>query len=108
MNALLFSLALAAPAQPPLPAFPPPVDFPAAALPPAVTLDEFARGFRPMPGIHSIWLIHPKTNAPVFISFTLPPGVPKVHRSSRHVEFDYGKKEVEVRFLNNGSVRVEY
>lgn len=106
MNALLLSFALATPLQPPLP---PPIDFPGAPQsPPVLTLDEFSRTFRPTPGIHSVWLAHPKTNVPVFISFTLPPGIPKVNRGSRHVEFDYGKKEVEIRFLHNGSVRVEF
>ena len=106
MTALLLAFALT---QPPLPAFPPPVEFPGAPLPPPVlTFDEFARGFRPTPGVHSVWLAHPKTGVPVFVSFTLPPGVPKINRGSRHVEFDYGKREVEVRFLLNGSVRVEY
>ncbi len=109
MNALLFGLALAAPAQPPLPPFPPPVEYPAAPLPPPVlTHDEFARVFRPTPGVHSVWLVHPKTKCPVFVSFTLPPGCPKVKRGSRYLEFDYGKKEVEIRFKHNGSVQVEY
>jgi hypothetical protein len=45
----------------------------------------------------------------VTVQFTLPPGVPKkVRASRRELEFDYGRHEVDIRFLVRGRVRVDY
>ena len=76
--------------------------------PAAVSVEEFARCFRPSAGRHEIWVIHPYTRRPVEVCFTLPHGRPDVDFTRRHVEFDYGRKEVDIRFLANGSVDVQY
>jgi hypothetical protein len=73
-----------------------------------LTLREFAAVFQPAPGNHEVLLVHPLTQAPVPVRFTLPPGAPKVRVHRRELEFDYGKREVEVRFLRGGRVKVEY
>jgi hypothetical protein len=75
-----------------------------------MTLAEFARCFQPTPGHHSVWLIHPVTCQPVHVCFNLPYGCgcPKVKVGRRSIEFDYGKREVEIEFHRNGSYRVDY
>jgi hypothetical protein len=74
-----------------------------------MTLDEFAAAFKPCPGTHRVCLIHPRTGQPVDVEFTLPPGVPrKVRVLRRDLEFDYGRQEVDVRFLLRGGVKVVY
>jgi hypothetical protein len=72
------------------------------------TIKEFAETFRPREGTHQAVVIHPTTGQPVKVEFTLPAGTPEVRVNSREVEFDYGKSEVEVRFLLNGGVKVDY
>lgn len=73
-----------------------------------MTVEEFARCFRPTPGTHHVCLIHPVTCRPVEVCFTLPPGCPKVRVRHREVEFDYGRHEVEIEFRRNGTVHVDY
>lgn len=134
MNSLLLGLALSAPqtavAHPPRPVVfqpapvvvAPPVIGRPAFYPPfapgepylrpphghAMTLEEFARCFRPTPGTHHVCLIHPVTCRPVEVCFTLPPGCPRVRVSRREIEFDYGRREVEIQFRRNGRVEVDY
>src|SRR5262245_58801946 len=85
-----------------------PVNVPAAP-PRALTVEEFAAAFQPAPGNHEVTLLHPRTGQPVTVQFTLPPGVPKkVRVSRRDLEFDYGRHEVDIRFLLRGRVRVDY
>lgn len=80
---------------------------PALVRPP--THAEFARQFQPAPGRYEVVLLHPCTNCPVQVCFTLPPGCPKrVRVERRELEFDYGRCEVEIRFYRNGTARVEY
>lgn len=74
-----------------------------------MTHKEFAHCFVPTEGTHEAWLIHPKTCQPVRVCFTLPCGTPKKVRVEKHeLEFDYGRKEVEIRFKNDGTVKVHY
>jgi hypothetical protein len=74
-----------------------------------MTLDEFATSFQPAPGLHEVTLIHPRTGQPVTVQFNLPPGMPKkVRVSRRDLAFDYGRHEVDIRFLLRGRVRVDY
>jgi hypothetical protein len=106
----------AAPAAPPaaepvyVPGAPPPVPLPIpvdTAPAGAPTLSEFAATFRPKGGRFEVDVVHPATGRPVRVSFTLPEGTPrrvKVHR--REVDFDYGGKQVSIRFLRGGEVRV--
>jgi hypothetical protein len=98
------------PAPPPVapPPFVPPMPGPGHHGP--MTLDHFARCFQPTPGTHHVCLIHPVTCQPVKVCFTLPAGCghPKVCVHKRSIEFDYGRKEVEITFLRNGSVDVDY
>jgi hypothetical protein len=77
-------------------------------VPVAFTLEQFGKVFQPIPGHHKVWIIHPKTCQPVEVCFTLPPGCPKVEISRRKIEFDYGKREIEVHFRHSGRVEVEY
>jgi hypothetical protein len=75
----------------------------------AMTVEEFAAGFQPVPGTHEVTLVHPRSGQPVTVQFTLPPGVPrKVRVSRRDLEFDYGRQGVDLRFLLRGRVRVDY
>lgn len=102
-----------APVQPRVPVYPPTIPLPVPSPVPqpavvAMTVDEFARCFKPLPGHYKVWLIHPKTCRPVEVCFTLPPGCPKVEVGRRRLEFDYGKREVELHFRHNGTVDVDY
>lgn len=102
------------PAPPPpqgyIPAIPAPQPQIAAYVPARpMTHREFASCFVPTCGTHEVWLIHPKTCQPVRVCFTLPAGTPRKVRVERNeLEFDYGRREVEIRFKNDGSVKVEY
>jgi hypothetical protein len=99
---------------------PPPVVVPADLPPPrvvpppppapvqALTVAEFAAAFQPVPGTHKVVLIHPVTGCPVEVCFTLPPGCPKVKVHRRELEFDYGRREVEIHFRHGGRVEVDY
>lgn len=126
MTPILLSFALA---QPPLPVYPAPVVVPAPVYaPPTVlpgepypvpvpvpqqrpmTLQEFGKCFVPTPGPHVVCLIHPATNRPVTVAFTLPDGCgcPKVTVRRREVEFKYAKhREVELQFKHRGTVDVK-
>lgn len=73
-----------------------------------MTHEQFAKNFVPFPGKHDVTLIHPKSGQPLDISFTLPPGTPKVLTGPRNVIFDYGTSEVEIRFALFGKVKVFY
>ena len=84
---------------------PPPLLVPAPA---AFTVSEFAKGFEPIPGLHTVCLIHPKSCRPVEVCFKLPPGCPKVKATEHRLQFDYGKCEVTIRFRHNGTVDVDY
>ena len=106
MNALLVAAALTAghpPFPPPYPGvpFPPPV-------PAAPTVEQFAAGFQPTPGTHHVVILHPSTGRPVPVCFTLPAGFPRIDFGKRHVEYDFGKLEVTLRFRSNGTVEVDY
>jgi hypothetical protein len=85
---------------------PPPQPLPTATK--AVTLADFARTFKPAPGTHDVYLIHPRTKEPVKVSFTLPEGSPKkVKAHARRLVFDYGKRHwVKIHFVARGKVRV--
>ena len=77
-----------------------------ATTPP--THREFANTFKPAPGNYEVVLLHPVTNKPVQVSFTLPAGqVRKVRTFPRQINFDYdGRRDVTIRFLADGGVRV--
>lgn len=137
MNALILSLALTAPSQPPV--FPQPIQLapgvrlqpqiapqqyggyrqpvyvplppnPQPVAPRALTLAEFSRFFTPIPGKHDVWIVHPSTGRPVQVCFTLPGGLMRdyeVDKRSIRFEFECGT-EVDIDFRNNGTVRVEY
>jgi hypothetical protein len=78
--------------------------------PPAISLEDFARSFVPMPGNYEVVLLHPTKCCPVKVCFTLPPGCPKVHVTKRQIDFDYGKHSVRIRFpiLGGPAARVRY
>jgi hypothetical protein len=81
-------------------------DVPAATRP--LTHREFAATFKPAPGTYDVVLLHPVTNRPVQVSFTLPPGQPRAVRTwPRQLNFDYGsRRDVGIRFLADGRVQV--
>jgi hypothetical protein len=113
MNALVLGLAVLSPSHPPRHLPPPPpvviVEAPPPVLVPVVpTVSEFAKAFQPLPGLHKVVLLHPKTCRPVEVCFRLPPGCPKVKASKHRIEFDYGKCEVTIRFRLTGRVDVDY
>lgn len=98
--------------QPTLPPMAPP-PFAPPSLPGhhgPMTLEHFAKCFQPTPGTHHVCIIHPVTCQPVKVCFTLPAGCgcPKVCVHRRSIEFDYGRREVEINFLRNGTVDVDY
>jgi len=74
------------------------------------TIREFIAGYKPTPGKQQIEVVHPFTNAPVKVSFTLPEGNPQRVRLGgglrRSIEFKYGGKDVEIWFYRNGRVVV--
>lgn len=84
---------------------------PTPAFPtPALTLPQFAAVFRPVPGLHKVVIIHPRTGQPVPVCFRLPHGCPEVNLGRRHIEFEYDDidVEVEIRFRFRGTVDVDY
>jgi hypothetical protein len=104
------------PPQPPTVVVPPPVVTPPPLVvpPPPVVVPknavlnhyQFAKTFVPTPGPHVVTIIHPGTNAPVEVSFTLPPGTPRVEALPRAVVFSYGITEIEIFFGLKGKVKV--
>jgi hypothetical protein len=88
------------------PALRPAPPIPIPTRPP--TLREFAAGFQPIPGTHKVVVMHPRTCAPVCVTFCLPPGCPKIEVQKDEIRFDYGKYDVEIEFRKNGRVEVEY
>ena len=123
MTPLLLTAALAAGHHPkpvPVPVFAPPPAIaafgfagPGFGPPPfaqPLTIEEFVKCFQPFPGAYRVTLIHPKTCKPVTVCFELPDCgcPPKVRSGRRYVEFDYGKREVEILFRHNGTVDVDY
>lgn len=125
MTELLLALALTQPPlpnYPPLPGYPPPYPpVPTIPAPPCpeghdplhpIGVETFAKSFRPTPGIHNVWFLHPRTKCAVYVTFVLPEGCdcPKVKCGNRYVKFDYrGHRDVEVCFkLFGGGVEVKY
>jgi hypothetical protein len=107
----LFALATigAAAAGPPPLALPsaPPVMVPAPGqvLVPVPTVDQFAESFRPGEGTFHVVVIHPKTGCPVNVCFTLPCGCPrKVTATKYTLRFDYGRRDIVIRFRHDGTV----
>jgi hypothetical protein len=85
-----------------------PVPLPSGVAPRLLTHREFAETFRPAPGNYDVTLLHPVTNKPVQVTFTLPEGeARKVRSFPRQINFDYGgRRDVSIRFLADGRVRV--
>ena len=73
-----------------------------------ITHREFAETFKPAPGTYDVVILHPVTHKPVQVTFTLPPGAARNVRSFlRQINFDYGgRRDVTIRFLGDGRVRV--
>jgi hypothetical protein len=69
---------------------------------------DFGYSFKPAAGNYTVVLIHPRTGCPVRVCFSLPCGCPKVEVRCDEIEFDYGKREVEIEFRKDGRVVVEY
>jgi hypothetical protein len=73
-----------------------------------MTPQQFVDTFKPAPGTYDVVLLHPATNRPVQVTFTLPEGTArKVRTFPRQINFDYvGGRDVSIRFLADGRVRV--
>ncbi len=97
-------------AQDPVPVAPPPLLGAPMALeaPPIFKIEAFPKAFVPVPGAHRVIFFHPITKKPTEVMFDLPAGKPKVTAEKRTLKFDYGKKEVIVRFYRDGGFRVAY
>jgi hypothetical protein len=86
-----------------------PAPEPAVPAPAPLSHHEFARTFQPAAGSYDLTLTHSRTFAPVRVSFTLPPGTPRVRALPHALVFEYpNRQEVEVRFAVGGQVRVFY
>ncbi|MCS6867107.1 MAG: hypothetical protein RMJ56_14000 [Gemmataceae bacterium] len=86
-----------------------PIQPPAPVVPAALTLAEFSRFFTPTPGLHRVWLIHPVTQQPVQVCFTLPNGQLREFRVDRRsIRFEFSCGDVEIDFRSNGTVRIDY
>ena len=96
----------------PLPLLPPqpiPVVTTAPVALRPMTVGEFVAGVQPAAGHYDVVLLHPHTQCPVRVCFTLPPGCPKkIRYRSSELQFDYGRREVEIHFRRNGRVSVDY
>jgi hypothetical protein len=76
-----------------------------------ITVEEFACSFRPHCGTYHVTFKHPYTGCAETVCFTLPDGCPKVEVKTcirKRIEFDYGKKEVEIVFYRLGGAKVNY
>jgi hypothetical protein len=93
-----------------VPAPPPPVVVMPAPQPivmtNAILPQDFVRTVPPRPGTYTVTFVHPRTSQPVTVSFTLPPGNPRVSYAANSLVFDYGRSEVEIRFQIMGKVKV--
>ena len=85
-----------------------PVPLPRSTVSRPQTPREFAETFKTAPGSYDVVLLHPKTNQPVTVRFTLPEGQARQVRTfPRQINFDYGgRRDVTIRFLADGRVRV--
>ena len=90
------------PAPQPVPL--PPVPQPAAAAP--ILPQDFVKTFQPKAGHYEVAFIHTRSNQPVTVVFDLPPGNPRVSYFAHSLVFDYGSREVEIRFQIGGRVKV--
>jgi hypothetical protein len=108
MTACLLCLCLTAAQAPPPPGNVPPAPTPSVSpvVPRPLTLEEFGATFQPVPGTYEVLFLHPCSKKPVTVTFTLPPGNPKMKIDKREIEFDYGKFEVRLRFRIFGRVAV--
>ena len=97
---------------PPQPVIPKPVTPRPRPVARPLTIHEFARTVKPLPGRYEVLLCHPYTGKPVRVCFDLPQGCPKVIVRKKlfcyEIDFDYGKFEIELNFSRRGRVRVDY
>jgi hypothetical protein len=86
----------------PQPVMPPPQPImPAPVLP-----QDFIKTFQPKAGHYEVTFLHTRSNQPVTVAFDLPPGNPRMSYSAHSLVFDYGRREVEIRFQIGGRVKV--
>lgn len=99
-----------APRNDPAPGDPPSVPEDATPAVPVMTVDQFAKTFKPTKaGTYEVTVQHTFTGKPVTLTLNLPDGSPRRIKASRlKLELDYGKRSnVVVRFYRNGTVRVK-
>jgi hypothetical protein len=88
------------PAPQPVPPPPQPI-LPAPVLP-----QDFIKTFQPKAGHYEVTFLHTRSNQPVTVAFDLPPGNPRMSYFAHSLVFDYGRREVEIRFQIGGRVKV--
>lgn len=98
------------PPPPPLPPGQPVVTFAPSTPIRVMTHKEFAKCFNPIPGEHTVTLIHPYTGCPVTVCFTLPcETARRVVCDGNDFAVKYGLiRRVQVQFHKNGTYKVHY
>lgn len=95
------------PGPPLVPEIPRPAGVALPSLP--VDICNFAQAFKTVEGTHEVLFMHPVKKCPVLVSFSLPPGCPKVLVGKRDLVFDYGRHSVSIKFrILCGKVSVLY
>ena len=81
---------------------PPPAAGPAEAM----TLEQFAKSFKPKAGSYEVELLNPVTRQPDRVRFTLPEGAPRrVDTRRNEIEFNYGPRQfVRIEFDRDGAI----
>jgi hypothetical protein len=101
----------------------PPVPLPGGGTPPETrtvtsppkgkgtqTIYDYVASFKPAAGSQEIVVLHPYTNYPVKVSFTLPEGTPVIRVKGvvrKAIDFNYGTRDVAIWFYRDGRVLVK-
>jgi hypothetical protein len=73
-----------------------------------ISPSDFVKNFKPAAGAgnYDVLFLHPVSQKPVNVKFDLPAGKPRVSFRANSLVFDYGRREVEIRFQPKGQVQV--
>lgn len=71
-----------------------------------MTLEQFAKAFRPKAGSYEVDVLNPVTRQPAKVRFTLPEGTPqRVDTGANNLEFVYGPRQfVRIEFDRDGAL----
>ncbi len=72
----------------------------------ALTLEQFAKSFKPKAGFYEVTMLNPVTKRPTNVRFTLPEGTPNRILTNRNsIEFVYGLRQyVRIEFDKDGAI----